>query len=48
MNSGFIVGNVEALRRLFTEAQRQMQLNPQMGSDQGVLSGILGAQEYAR
>ena len=48
MNSGFIIANVGALRRLFTEAQRRMQLNPQMGSDQGVLSEIFGAQEYAR
>lgn len=48
MNSGFIIGNVGALRNLFTEAKRQMELNPQSGSDQGVLGGILGAQEYAR
>lgn len=48
INSGFVMGPAGALRRLFKEANRRMELDSHHGSDQGVFSDVLGAQEYAR
>ncbi|KKY27493.1 hypothetical protein UCRPC4_g01088 [Phaeomoniella chlamydospora] len=48
LNSGFAIGPVKAMRRVFEEAERRMKIDDHAGSDQGVLSDIFATQEYAR
>lgn len=48
VNSGFAIGPVRDMRRLFEAAEHHMNEDAHGGSDQGVLSDIIGIQEYAR
>lgn len=48
LNSGFVMGPVAAMRRMFEDAERRMALDLHKGSDQGIFVEIFGEQEYAR
>ncbi|KAI1615551.1 hypothetical protein EDD36DRAFT_494422 [Exophiala viscosa] len=48
VNSGFAIGPVKEMRRLFEAAEAHAKEDPHSGSDQGVLADIIGLQEYAR
>lgn len=48
MNSGLIMGPVKELRHFFDLAKKHMVEDQHLGSDQGVFSDLVGAQEYQR